>query len=124
MDVTWSGPYAWPGFEKINVLPPLPDHGGVYLQTFEHRDGRYVLYAAGITRQRFRRRFMQHNRAYLSGDYNILDPAEACNGVRSENLAWLGGRKTAGQANRILRAARGAARGCSAAACRISYLCR
>lgn len=84
MDVNWTGPYAWPGFEKINGLPPLPDHGGVYLQTFEHRDGGYVLYAAGITRNPFRRRFMQHNRAYLSGDYNILDPVQARNGVRSE----------------------------------------
>ena len=28
---------------------------------------------------------MQHNRAYLNGDYhNILDPAQARNGVRSE----------------------------------------
>ncbi len=33
LTVTWSGPYAFPGFER-DWLPPLPNHGGVYLQTF------------------------------------------------------------------------------------------
>jgi hypothetical protein len=41
MDVNWTGPYAWPRFE-INGLPPLPVHGGAYLQTFEHRAGGYI----------------------------------------------------------------------------------
>jgi hypothetical protein len=26
--VTWTGPYAWPGFER-DGLPALPNHGGV-----------------------------------------------------------------------------------------------
>ena len=87
MHVFWSGPHSWPKFESATGLPPLPRHSGVYLLTFEHRDG-YLVYVAGITRQVFRKRFMQHTREYMAGRYNILDPVQAQNGVRSE--VWHG----------------------------------
>ena len=67
-------------------LPPLPRHSGVYLVTFEHRDG-YLIYAAGET-VRLRRRCMEHTLKFMAGEYNILDPVQVKNGVRSE--VWHG----------------------------------
>ena len=83
MRLFWSGPHAWPGFESQNGLPPLPKHSGVYLWTFPYQDG-FLIYAAGLTRQLFRQRFGQHKREYMRGAYNVLDPVQAGNGVRSE----------------------------------------
>lgn len=83
----WSGPHAWPGFESQNGLPPLPKHSGVYLWTFPYQGG-LLIYAAGVTRQLFRQRFAQHKREYLRGAYNVLDPVQAQNGIRSE--VWHG----------------------------------
>ena len=37
-----------------------------------------------MTRRPFRQRFAQHSREYLRGAYNVLDAAQAQNGVRSE----------------------------------------
>ena len=83
----WSGPYAWPGFESQNALPPLPKHSGVYLLTFPYQDG-FLIYVAGLTRRLFRERFTEHKREYMRGAYNVLDPVQAGNGVRSET--WRG----------------------------------
>ena len=39
---------------------------------------------AGLTRRLFRKRFREHTRLYLSGDYKVLDVAQLKNSVRSE----------------------------------------
>ena len=46
IEVTWSGPYSWPGFESKNNLPSIPEVPGVYLWTFDYQDG-YLIYARG-----------------------------------------------------------------------------
>lgn len=79
--VTWAGPYAWPGFER-DGLPALPNHGGVYLLTFEREDG-FLIYAPGEAGD-FRKRFGQHAREYRRGEYTVLDVDRAQAGVRSE----------------------------------------
>jgi hypothetical protein len=85
LTVTWSGPYAFPGFER-DGLPVLPDHGGVYLQAFAHGDG-FLIYAPGEAGN-FRTRFGTHRREYRRGEYNVLDAEQAQAGVRSE--VWHG----------------------------------
>jgi hypothetical protein len=55
--------------------------------TFPYQDG-FLIYAAGLTRRPFRERFGQHRREYLRGAYNVLDPVQAGNGVRS--YIWRG----------------------------------
>jgi hypothetical protein len=81
--IFWSGPHAWPGFESQNRLSPLPKHSGVYLLTFPNQDG-FLIYVAGLTRRPFHQRFAQHTREYLRGAYNVLDPVQAQNDLRSE----------------------------------------
>jgi hypothetical protein len=83
IDVSWTGPYAWPGFESKTKLPPIPKHSGVYLQTAEYLNG-YLIYAAGITRRPIPTRFREHTHKYLSGDYNVLDIAAMKRGKRKE----------------------------------------
>lgn len=84
-DLTIAGPYGWPGSERSQiVLPPVP---GVYVTTFEYCDG-YLPYGVGITRRPMRRRFLEHTRKYLAGDYNILDVADAQRAVRT--VLWKG----------------------------------
>jgi hypothetical protein len=55
----------------------------VYLWTVEHGDG-YFIYAAGITRRPFARRFREHTHAYLNGVYTIFDVPALKAGVRKE----------------------------------------
>lgn len=81
-DVVWQGPFSWPGFNQINKLTPIPDIAGVYLFTFEYKDG-YILRGAGHTNS-MKRRFSQHKREYMSGRYTVLDVKSANNGERSE----------------------------------------
>ena len=83
--VTWVGPYAWPGFER-DGLPALPNHGGVYLMTFEHEDG-FLIYTPGEAGD-FRKRFRRHGTMYRFGEYNVLDADQAQAGVRRE--VWHG----------------------------------
>jgi hypothetical protein len=84
--VSWSGPYAWPGFEVQTGLRPLPSRPGVYLWTFEYRDG-HLIYWVGESNA-IRERFSQHTRFYMSGNYSVLDIAAACRGSRRE--LWSG----------------------------------
>jgi hypothetical protein len=70
LEVTWNGPYGWPGFERANNLRPIPHMPGVYLQTFEYQNG-YLIYAAGITRRPVATRFRDHTRKYMNGEYNV-----------------------------------------------------
>jgi hypothetical protein len=81
IEVTWDGPYGWPGFESDNNLRPIPQIPGVYLQTFEYQGG-YLIYAAGLTRRLVPTRFREHTRKYMNGEYNVLDIAAAQQGVR------------------------------------------
>jgi hypothetical protein len=83
IEVTWAGPYGWPGFESDHNLRPMPQLPGVYLQTFEYQGG-YLIYAAGLTRRPVPTRFREHTRQYMNGEYNVLDIAAAQQGVRKE----------------------------------------
>ena len=85
-DVLWQGPFSWPGFELVNNLAVIPDVAGVYLFTFEYKDG-YILRSAGHTNS-MKRRFAQHKQEYMSGNYTVLDVESACNGERRE--VWHG----------------------------------
>ena len=81
-NISWQGPFSWPGFEPINKLAVIPDIAGVYLLTFEYKDG-YILRSAGHTNS-MKRRFAQHKREYMSGNYTVLDVESANNGERRE----------------------------------------
>jgi hypothetical protein len=81
--IDWTGPYSWPGFESENNLPSLPRHPGIYLMTAEYRNG-YLIYGAGLTRRPMPRRFREHTRKYMTGDYTVLDIAALQKGVRKE----------------------------------------
>ena len=87
IEVTWDGPYGWPGFESDHNLHPIPQLPGVYLLTFAYQGG-YLLYAAGLTRRPVSTRFREHTRKYMNGEYNVLDIAAAQEGVRKE--IWRG----------------------------------
>ena len=86
-DIFWKGPFSWPGFENINFLQTVPQTPGVYLQTFEHKDG-YLIYAAGLSRRPILARFKEHTRKYMNGEYNVLDVFAAQHGNRQE--VWHG----------------------------------
>lgn len=87
IDITWLGPYAWPGLELETNLPPLPRRSGVYLMTVDHLDG-YLIYAAGITRRPVPTRLREHTHKYECGDYNVLDIDAMRRGQRVE--VWHG----------------------------------
>ncbi len=83
IEVSWDGPYSWPGFERENNLRPLPKLPGVYLQTFKYRGG-YLIYAAGLTRRPAPMRFKRHTSNFKKGEYTVLDITAAQEGVRRE----------------------------------------
>ena len=85
-DLQWRGPFSWMGFEQANKLEPTPDISGVYLFTFEYKDG-YILRSAGVTNS-MKRRFSQHTREYTVGNYTVLDVEYARIGIRKE--IWRG----------------------------------
>jgi hypothetical protein len=87
MQVSWIGPYSWPGFQEINGLSELPAFPGVYLWTVAYLSG-YLIYAAGLTRRRFRVRFKEHTGKYLAGEYTVLNISEMQLGRRLE--VWHG----------------------------------
>ena len=87
LDVFWKGPFSWPGFEGINFLPTIPQTPGVYLQTFEYKDG-CLIYAAGLSRRPIFVRFKEHTRKYMNGEYNVLNISAAQRGSRQE--VWHG----------------------------------
>lgn len=89
MDLHWKGPYGWPGMLRADGALPLDQavegkHGGVYLQAIVYNRGGYILLGAGITRRPFPKRFAEHKREYLRGNYNILDMERLRAGVRRE----------------------------------------
>ena len=80
-----DGPFGWPKFES--GLPLLPAIPGVYLMAVEHREG-FLPYGVGITRRPMRKRFMEHTRSYVTGNYNILEVDSAKQGLRK--VVWKG----------------------------------
>jgi hypothetical protein len=80
--IEWGGPYSWPRYEKLNGLPSLPAHGGVYLETVEYADG-YLIRGNGQSAC-YLRRFVQHTRSKLGGEHTVLDPAALRQGRREE----------------------------------------
>jgi hypothetical protein len=79
------GPFGWPRLEgQAATLPKMP---GVYLMTVPHQDG-FLPFGVGITRRLLRKRFIEHTRCYLKGEYNILDIESAQAGVRE--ILWQG----------------------------------
>jgi len=83
IEISWGGPFSWPGFESENKLHSIPKISGVYLMTFEHKAG-FLIYAAGLTRRPALVRFREHTFKYMNGDYNVLDVDAAQQGVRKE----------------------------------------
>jgi len=81
-DIIWQGPFSWIGYEQVNRLKPIPDIAGIYLFTFEYKDG-YILRSVGVTSS-MKRRFREHTREYSKGNYTVLDIESAKNGVRKE----------------------------------------
>jgi hypothetical protein len=80
-----EGPFGWPSFESgLAALPPIP---GLYVIAFPYLDG-FIPYAVGITRRPVRKRFLEHTKKYLTGDYNILDVEAAQCGERK--VLWKG----------------------------------
>jgi hypothetical protein len=82
----WQGPFAWNGYDHDNGLPPLPKLGGVYLFAVPYRNG-YAIQGAGETADTVFR-FKQHKRAFLSGEYTVLDIDALGRGIRKE--VWHG----------------------------------
>lgn len=89
IELRWEGPFSWPsrsfqGDEKLFNDAMVASRCGVYLWTVEYCDG-YLIYAAGITRRPFVKRFREHTtRAYLNGVYTIFDVPSLKNGIRKE----------------------------------------
>ena len=79
------GPFGWPLRE--NGLPPIPNLAGVYLMTSPCDDG-YLPYGVGITRRPVKKRFAEHTRQYMKGEYNVLNTESARRGIRE--LVWKG----------------------------------
>lgn len=63
-------------------MKPIPDVAGVYLFTFEYKDG-YILRSVGVTKS-MKKRFAEHTREYNNGNYSVLDVECAKRGVREE----------------------------------------
>ncbi|SET11654.1 hypothetical protein [Anaerobranca gottschalkii] len=78
----WQGPFSWTGYEQTNRLKPVPNIAGVYLITFEYKDG-YILRSVGVTNS-MKRRFLEHEREFKKGNYTILDVEYAKMGIRKE----------------------------------------
>ncbi len=78
------GPFTWPGFPQKGICPlesVSRSASGLYLWTFPYREG-FIVYAAGITRRSFLKRFKEHTKNYLSGVYTIFDLDEMRQGKK------------------------------------------
>jgi hypothetical protein len=81
-EIEWQGPFSWIGYENQNGLDKIPDIDGIYLWTFQHKQG-YLVYCAGITKST-KKRFRQHTLEYKSGNYTVINVTEAEKGKRVE----------------------------------------
>ncbi|MBE2233357.1 MAG: hypothetical protein IAE85_07680 [Anaerolinea sp.] len=80
-----TGSFGWPRYE--NGQPTLPEIPGVYLMTVAYEDG-FLPYGVGVTRRPVKRRFVEHTRKFVNGEYNILDLDHAQQGIRK--VVWKG----------------------------------
>src|SRR5687767_4957118 len=87
MHLVWEGPFAWPGFEGLDSLPPLPNAPGVYIQTCDYKGG-YLVLGCGVTRRPVAQRLREHTRKFLNGEITVLDIPAAQAGISRE--IWLG----------------------------------
>ena len=83
MHLVWEGPFAWPGFEGLTSLPPLPNAPGVYIQTCDYTGG-YLVLGCGVTRRPVAKRLREHTRKFLKGEITVLDIPAAQAGIRRE----------------------------------------
>lgn len=88
LELRWEGPFGWPGLRPAGPVTSLADSpvgasSGVYLWTVEYLDG-FLIYAAGITRRAFTKRFREHTLAYRTGIYTLFDMSSLNRGVREE----------------------------------------
>jgi hypothetical protein len=88
LELRWEGPFGWPGSGLGGQLTSLASVtvgscSGTYLWTVEHLDG-FLIYAAGVTRRPFVKRFSEHTRAYRAGIYTLFDMTSLKRGVRRE----------------------------------------
>lgn len=81
-EIEWQGPFSWTGYETKNSLDKMPDTEGIYLWTFQYKDG-YLVYCAGVTKST-QKRFRQHTLEYKSGNYTVFNVNEAEKGKRVE----------------------------------------
>jgi hypothetical protein len=90
LTINWSGPYAWPGFEKTNGLPPIPKDrkGVVYMNAYEY-GGSYLIRDVGMTGRSAHKRWTEHRQACLDGAFPIYDSELAKAGIRA--ALWEGG---------------------------------
>lgn len=87
-DLRWEGPFRWPGLDAEGGArafdeDPVAKSCGIYLWTVEHLDG-FLIYAVGITRRPFARRFREHTQAYRTGVYTLFDIPSLKDGIRKE----------------------------------------
>ncbi len=85
--INWKGPFSWPKFEDKNGLPSIPDSEGVYIQSFEYKQG-YLIYSVGITGREIQARLKEHTREYMKGGYNVFDMNKMESGIRKS--IWQG----------------------------------
>ena len=88
IEVTWRGPFAWPGKAEANGLKDLQNCEysslcGVYLWTVKYKRG-YLIYAAGYTKRPFLTRFREHTRAHREGFFTVFDMETMQAGRRRE----------------------------------------
>jgi hypothetical protein len=81
-EIKWDGPFSLPKYHHINKLNVIPDISGVYIFTFNYKDG-YIVRLVGESNS-FKRRMNQHIREYKKGNYTILDVKSAQKGIRKE----------------------------------------
>jgi len=81
-EIEWLGPFSWIGYENQNNLEKMPDLEGIYLMTFQYKDG-YLVGGAGITKST-KSRFKRHTTEFKSGNYTVLNVMSAEKGERDE----------------------------------------
>lgn len=81
--LVWTGVYAFPGYEKITGLPPVPNDPGIALRGYEGRPGEYILRTM-CNSDEPRNRLAGYASESKQGYRAILDPVQAGNGVRVE----------------------------------------
>ncbi len=105
IELEWKGPFGWPRVPRNDSLPLLNEtpegkQSGVYLLTFELSRGGHITLWPGHTGRPFVIRLGAHKRAFMKGEYNILDTEQLRLGIRKEKWhGWAEARSQEGQAN-------------------------